>query len=317
MIAPVDRARAERLSLFLLSLPERAVRSLTAVSAGLLREAGDVALPPGLRRTRLYTTMVETTLRFLIERVGQVEGTYPADGQVIDHFLLKRTVGDGIDLAGLAVFGASPVWVLAALADLTGAGRQFMNEIAGCLKAEGLLAADRTFANVDQILDGLEHTTGQLATSLRYPPLDVRSLRKDWLDLKEAVLRIPPRNLPSPDLLRERWDELKLEAAVQGRSTFELSSLIALATIRRVPMNVLKLSRSTVAATVRTAEMFAGGLLEHYRTILREIHETGYGEYWSREFRPYLHAAARQFSIAHPSLTERLLNRARVDSSKA
>jgi hypothetical protein len=100
---------------YLLSLPERALRSASALAAGLVREIGNVTLPKAVRRTRLYQTMVETTLRFLIEQVGQVEGCYPAEGELAENFLLKRTLGDGIDLAGLAAFHASPVWVLVLL----------------------------------------------------------------------------------------------------------------------------------------------------------------------------------------------------------
>jgi hypothetical protein len=59
---------------YLLSLPERALRSMSALSAGLLRELSEVVLPRAVRRTRLYTELVENTLRFLIENVGQVEG---------------------------------------------------------------------------------------------------------------------------------------------------------------------------------------------------------------------------------------------------
>ena len=36
-------------------------------------------LPDGVRRTRLYQNLVDTTLRFLIEQVGGVEGAYPND----------------------------------------------------------------------------------------------------------------------------------------------------------------------------------------------------------------------------------------------
>jgi hypothetical protein len=56
---------------YLLSLPERALRSASALAAGLVREIGNVTLPKAVRRTRLYQTMVETTLRFLIEQVGR------------------------------------------------------------------------------------------------------------------------------------------------------------------------------------------------------------------------------------------------------
>src|SRR5580700_3257161 len=143
---------------YLLSLPERVLRSASALSAGLVREIGNVTLPRGVRRTKLYQTMVESTLRFLVEQVGQVEGAYPAEGKLAENFLIKRTLGDGIDLAGMVAFHASPVWVLAALADLSGAGRHFVDEIATSLKDEGLLDRDARFEGVDQILDGLERT---------------------------------------------------------------------------------------------------------------------------------------------------------------
>ena len=306
----MDRTRLQTLSRYLVSLPERVVRSVSAVSAGLIREIGEVALPAGLRRTRLYSTMVETTLRFLIEQVGQVEGAYPVEGKLAENFLVKRTVGDGLDFAGLLAFHASPVWVFAALADLTGAGRQFVDEIAASLKEEGLLDRDAKFGGVDQILDGLERTSGQLATSLRFPPLDVQGLRKEWTALKEAVSAIPPRNLPTPALLRERWDQLRQEASRQGRSVFELSSLIAFSTLRRMPANLVKLSRSAGTATFRTGHFFAKGILDHYEMTIREIRAEGYVAYWTREFRPYLRAAAKQFSISHESSTEHLLDRA-------
>src|SRR5215471_20003731 len=124
---------------YLLSLPERAIRSLGALSGGLLREIGNVALPASVRRTTLYRTMVEVALRFLIEEVGQVEGVYPSGDQLAGNFLLKRTASHGIELLGILAFRASPVWVLAALADVTGGGHKLIHEISQALKNEGLL----------------------------------------------------------------------------------------------------------------------------------------------------------------------------------
>ncbi len=294
---------------YLLSLPERLVRSASALAAGLVREIGNVTLPKSVRQTRLYQTMVESTLRFLVEQVGQVDGAYPAEGKLAENFLLKRTLGDGIDIAGIAAFHASPVWVLAALADLSGAGRQLMDEIASSLKDEGLLERDVSFESVDQILDGLERTAGQLASSIRFPPLDIAGLRREWSALKESAKTIPPRSLPSAGLVREEWESLKQTAAAQHRTVLELSSLIALSTVRAVPANLLWLSRCARTATLRTGRFFSEALLDHYRTTLKEIRETGYLEYWRREFRPYLRAAAAQFSLTHQSLTERLLKR--------
>ncbi len=162
---------------YVYSLPERVVRSVSALAAGLLREAGELTLPARVRRTRLYSTMVDSTLRFLIEQVGQVEGTYPAEAGQAEAFLVRRTAGNVLELAGIAAFHASPVWVLAALADLSGAGRDLIGEIAAELQDEGLLERGRQFSTADDLLDGIEATAGRLAEIVNTPPLDAAGLR--------------------------------------------------------------------------------------------------------------------------------------------
>ena len=98
---------------------------------------------------------------------------------------------------------------------------------------------------------------------------------------------------------------------MEGRSVFEVSSLIALSSVRALPDNVVWLSQVARTATRRTGHLFAAGLLDYYTATLREIRSAGFRGYWSQEFRPYLRAAAGQFSPAHESLTERLLRRRR------
>src|SRR5258706_9194972 len=165
---------------YLLSLPERVIRSVLGLGAGVAREVGEVALPESVRRSQLYQNLVDTTLRFLIEQVGGVEGVYAADGTLPDDFLGRRTVGNAIEALGIVAFRASPVWVLAALADVCGMGRHLIPEIAGALKAEGLLGADTQFTTVEQMLDGLEPTTARLATTRNTPPPAVRPPRSEW-----------------------------------------------------------------------------------------------------------------------------------------
>lgn len=304
--ATIRQVGAARISEYLLSLPERVLRSASALAGGLLREAGEVALPASLRRTRLYRLMVEATLRFLIEQVGQVEGAFPAEGKLAEDFVLRRTAGNGIELLGLLTFHVSPVWVMAALADLTGTGRYLIQEIAAALKKEGLLDEGAEFHTVDQLLDGLEKTSGRLAQAINEPPLDVRSLRREWLYLREHALP----GLPSTEELTQIWRRLEQEAASQDRSVFELSSVMALSAVRNLPRNLLWLSRTTGLAARETGRLFGENLLDHYRDTLAEIHHCGYLSYCVREFSPYLRGAAQQFSPRRDSLTQRLLRRA-------
>jgi hypothetical protein len=306
-----------RLRNFLLSLPERGLRSATALAGGLLREVGDVAIPRTIRRSQLYHNLVDVTLQFLIEQVGQVKGVYPSGEKLSEDFLVRRTAGNGIELIGILTFRASPVWVLAALADASGAGRYLVREITASLKAEGLLEPGAEFDTVDGMLDGLEASAGRLAATVNTPPLDVKSLRQDWNALRADLAKIPPRQLPGAQALRDLWKEIGEEAGRQNRTVFQVSSLMAISAMKSVPEKARWLSASARSAARKTGTAVAGVLLEDYRTSLKQIRETGYVRYAVDQFRPYLSAAASQFSPHHESLTERLISMAAERKSRA
>ena len=294
---------------YLLSMPERLARTVVAVSAGAVREIGELLVPRRVRRSQLYDNLVGTTLRYMIEQVGGVDGVYPADDRVATDFLVRRTAGNAIELLGIVAFRASPVWVLAALADLCGVGRQMIPEIARALKAEGLLEADTEFTSVEQMLDGLERTSGHLAASVNTPPLDVTALRHEWRVLREHARAIPPAKLPSGTAVRELWRSVTEEAQRQGRSVFEISSMAALAAAGRVPDGVRWLSASAVAAAGHTGRMVASGLLDDFRQTLAAIRRVGYLPYAERQCRPYIRAARQHFSPGHRTVTEQWLHR--------
>jgi hypothetical protein len=285
------------------------VRSLTALSAGLVRGIGEIALPASVRRTNLYRTMVEVALRFMIEEVGQVEGIYPGEGQLAQNFLLKRTASHGIELLGILTFHASPVWILAALADATGGSRALIEEISQALKDEGLLEPNTRFETTDQMLDGLERASAHLADSLNLPPIDTAGLRKDWVRLQQELGAIPPKRLPAVDKIEALWREIKSSARVQDRSVFMVSSLMAVSAAGHLPANILWLSRAARSAARRTGKVLGEAVLDHYSDTLKEISRTGFAGYWTREFRPYLRAAAGHFSPGKDSSTERLIRK--------
>lgn len=282
---------------YLLSLPERLVRSTLGLGAGAAREVGEIALPAAVRRSQLYQNLVDATLRFVIEKVGGVEGVYRSGDVLPDNFLGRRTAGNAVEVLGIVAFSASPVWVLAALADVCGAGRQLIPEMADALKEQGLLDNDAQFTSVDQILDGLERTSGRLAATINTPPLDVAALRHEWDEIRIEARKIRPARLPSRDIVSATWTQLKAESVRQNRSVFETSSLMAVSAVR--------------AGVVRTGAIVGIALIDHYGRTLAEIRQTGYAAFAARQFRPYVRAAVGQFSPARRTLTERLLEKLR------
>jgi hypothetical protein len=318
-VARVDPAAAENaecslvngssLKRYLATLPERVVRSVVGLGAGVAREVGDVALPRTVRQSRLYQNLVQTTLRFLIEQVGEVPGVYGSDEKLAADFLARRTVGNAVEALGIVAFRASPVWVLAALADVCGLGRHLIPEIAASLKQQGLLDADTNFTSVDQLLDGLERTSARLAQTINTPPLDVPALREEWRAIREEARSLAPERLPSADALIGLWTELEAESARLEQSVYQTSSMLALSAVRAVPQGARWLGASAVAGAARTGQVLAASLLEQYRETLREVRQVGYAEYTTRQLGPYVRAAASQFRPGRSTLTERLLNR--------
>lgn len=291
------------------SLPERAIRSASALAAGTIHEVASVALPAGLRRGRLYRSLVDVTLRFLIENVGGATPPQPSADKVAENFLLRRAAGNGIELMGIVAFRASPVWVLAALADIAGFGRELIPEIAATLKKEGLLAADGSFATMEQLLAGLERGAGQLAENVNSPPLDVASLRNEWQKLAAEAKRLPALQLPAAANVTQIWRDLQAAAEREQRSVFQVSSLLALTAVGSVPERARMLSRSAAVVLRHGGATLATALLDHYSESLRALRAEGFLGYGARQLAPYTRAAAAAFSPAQPTLTDRLLDK--------
>ncbi len=226
-----------------------------------------------------------------------------------DDFLARRTAGNAVEVLGIVAFRASPVWVLAALADLAGMGRHLIPEIAEALKARGLLEQGAEFSSVDQMLDGLERTSARLATTVNTPPLDVSALRQEWAAIQKEARGLQPASLPTRESIGALWTELKAESARQKRSVFETSSMLALGAARAIPEGVRWLSASARVGATRTGQVFAGALLDHYRQTLAEMQQVGYVAFARRQLGPYFRAAAAQFSPKRPTLTQGLLDK--------
>lgn len=256
-------------SRYLLSLPERTLRAVTALAAGLIRESSEITLPPAFRRSRVYQAMVEQTLRFLIEKVGKVAGAYGSGGELPENFLVRRGAGNGIEFVSLAVFHASPVWVLAALADATGAGNRVLGEIARTLEAEGYLTGAAGVRSVTDLLDGLERGSGQLADTINTPPLNREAMLKEWETLKAAVA--------SREQVEADWEKLKATAAEQRKPLMQVSTVVALNTLRC------------------GKQMLADPLLDHYSQTLEEMRRMGFWDFAAREMSPYWRAAVANF----------------------
>lgn len=292
--------------LYALSLPERSVRSLSALTGGVLRELSELALPAKLRGAALYRATAGVGLRFMIEQVGEVQGIYPPQDPIARKFVYRYAVGTSIEMVGILTLFLSPVWVLAALGDVTRVGKTVFSEIGDALKAEGLIEPDAQFETMGQLLDGLERTSTHLALTVNMPPLDAAGLRREWEQFRENVALLPGARLPAAADVERSWSNLQTASRDVGKSVFSVSAAMGLSALSAVPANLQWLSRSALVAARTTGTVVGSAFLDHYAAAGSELRRSGFSAYFAKHSRPYLVAAVRNFLPQKRSWTERL-----------
>ena len=273
---------------YLVSLPERIVRAVAAGVGGLIYEATEVLLPGWLRRSRLYQAIVAALLRITVELVGGVTGVLPPGDIGVEELTVRKAAGSVIELASLLAVGWSPLWLLAATADLTGGTRTYLRALVSELQRDGVLPEDTEFTSVEELLNTLEGTSGLMAETIDVPPLNVRDMRSGWQALQQNVAE-----LPDASRLASIYAQLQQVAKQEGRSLRSVSSLIAAGAVR---------------AGVQMGHTY---IFDYYHDALRTITTEGLPAYAQRVAKPYLEAAVGHFDPKRITHTERLLQRLR------
>jgi hypothetical protein len=197
---------------------------------------------------------------------------------------VRKTAGNAVELGSIAAFGFSPLWLLAATADVTRGTRTYLDAFTTELRDAGVLAAGARFATVDELLAALEGASGTTARLIDVPPLEVEALRRSLADLREDA-----SGLPSPAELAGIYDGLRTVAATERRTLLEVSVGIGLAFFNAAR----KVGRQHV--------------LDPYSEDLRPVRDEGFGAYAARVSRPYALAVAHHFDPETRTLTERAI----------
>jgi hypothetical protein len=276
---------------FVVSLPERLVRSLVGTVAGLIHESAQVLLPRFVRRSRLYEASAKNLLRLSIELVGGVEGQAPPPGPAAPapkELALRKGAGNVVELGSIAAFGFSPLWLLAAASDVAHGSRVYLDALTDELKAADVLRPEAEFGSVDDLLGAFEGGSGTAARLIDIPPLELAGLRESFEELRQHA-----KELPGPDELASLYRGLREESRVENRTLLEVSQGIGLAFLLS-------------ARSVSRDHMFVP-----YREDWKPLRDEGFGAYARRVSRPYRRALEGHLDQARESWTERGLRRLR------
>jgi hypothetical protein len=274
---------------YILSLPERLVRALSAAVGGLIHQLSLILLPGWVRGSRLYQATVERLLRIVVELLGGVPGAFPAEAMSIRELAARKAAGNAVELVSFVAVGWSPVWLLAAAADVMGGTQVYLRALVADLQREGALPLDAEVGSVEELLNALEGTLGQAADTVDMPPLNVDDMRTSW-----AELRGKAASLPDSAALARIYEDLKAVAHQEGQSIYRTSSLLA-------------------QGAVRTGiEMGNLHVFDYYRDALDAIAAEGLKPYIRRVSRPYRWAVASHLDSGNQTHTEQYLQSRRA-----
>jgi hypothetical protein len=291
-----DNEAMARVSYFF-SLPERTARAIAAVLGGGIHESFELALPRMVRQSRFYEATARNLLRVTIELVGGVEPTRPTVHEYEPNpgrLAVRKGAGNVLELGSILAFGFSPLWILAAAADVTHGSRAYLDRLVGELVNEGVLRVGTEFKSIDELLGALEGVSGTTARLIDIPPLEAIALRRSLEDMRSDAA-----SLPTADELARVYQAIRAAAMREGTSMIDVSLGVGFAFFNSA------------------RHVGRQHLLDPYREDLKPLRDEGFGAYARRVSRPYAEAVARHFDDELTSHTESGIARLRVGRKRS
>ena len=292
--------------LYSLSLPERALRTTTGVAGGAIRESAALLVPQAFQDSKTYSVLVKETLQFLTEDVGGVKSAKTSDSEEpgIDDFVARKTVGNFVEMAGLATLHVSPMMLLAVVSDIAYGSQVYLNEITEELKREGVIDENTTIDRASDLLAAVSNASGVAATAFNTPPISVEGLREMIDQTQSAISEIDPAQVLPQAEVQRMWNDMQEIADRENISLFDVSSAMALHSLDRVA----SVGRGALSSTRAMGRLFNRHVIDHYRTALGDLQEQGYYATLAATSQPYIDAVWTNFSTDKTTITEDLLS---------
>ena len=292
-------------SLYTLSIPERYLRGLTALTGGMLKETTDLVVPDFVQDTNSYNIFVGNLLRFAVENVGGVEGLYDQE-QLEGEYATRKVIGNAIEGVGIATVHASPLWIFAFFADSVKGGQAYLDRLSDELIEKGYLESEKTSKSLKGLLEGLEKTTTSFAQNIDTPPLTKKEIVGNIREIHESINELWSSTGKAAGDITEDVGDVMQEfidtANEEGQSLLELGGVMTLQATSRAK----KAAGMAVTAPQVAGKMLAENILGYYKDTLSDIHEHGYARVATDVIDPYGDAIVKQFSTDHETWTEKL-----------
>lgn len=291
---------------YLVSLPERTVRSLAAIAGGTTSLLTDTLFPDVLRNTTLYKIFVGDAQRFMIEKVAQIqqEAAEQAENQAVsEDYLQRKMVGGALETAGLLAMHFSPLWVFAIVGDAAAGSNVFLERLVKHLKVNGVIPQDARIDNLADLLATMQDSSQRSAAAIDTPPLsreEVNKLAEEMTESYRAMFVKAGNLVPR---IEDIWGRMQNLADKENISIERLTGILTI--------DVADWGRKGIGSVLAVgqtgADLFGEKILDSYIKTLDHVGREGVGRYLSTRLSPFMQSAMAHFHRDKKTWTETLL----------
>lgn len=286
---------------YVLSIPERLIKTSLAVGGGLVKELTERLLPNVLQETQLFKVFVIRGNRFLLEQIAGVKDLYE-DENANPDYASRKVVSNVIEVSSLLTLHLSPVLLLAAASDVMKGAHGILDVLVADLKREGVIDNAAQVENFNDFLNNMHGFTVKLADRADLPPLSLHELQELGSEVKQDVLDLQQRQQLDQKDVESLAHSLHQEAE-QGRSIWETASALSLGGAHAL----VKSAQGIACVSGTTARFIDDQIFTYYGEQMQLVLSEGVSKYFIRVSMPYFNALQSTWDAKHATWTEAFL----------
>ena len=292
---------------YLLSIPERTVRSLAAVTGGTTLLLTDLLVPQVAKDSIIYNAIVADFQRFMVHTLAQMEHEGLEQGafrEINGEYPFRKVAGTAIEAFGLLSVRFSPLWVFFAIAgDAASGSRVYLNRLVDQLKENEVIAQDVEITSLESLFVAMQDASKSSVTVIDTPPLTREELNRLTADLRDNYGRMFSNTTNLVSRMDTLWTRIETVAEEQDTTTEKVEGVMTLDLVGWGKKGV-----GTVAAVGQTTGDLVGEhVLDSYAKTLDGISEVGLPKYVGDHMTPFMTKAVNHFDPNSASWTETTL----------
>ena len=212
----------------------------------------------------------------------------------------RKTVGNFVDLAGIATLHVSPLWILAIVSDVAYGSTTYVRELAAELKQQGLIDDASTIHHVDDVLKAVQRASGQAAGLFDTPPLSLDQLKSSLNETRQAMQSADYKSILPESELKRYWQEMQEISKREGVSLLGVSGAASLYALDKFT----NVARGTFTGVQVAGSLVNRNVIGHYTAALATLKERGIYASLRETAGPYIEAVWSNFAGDKSTLTE-------------